>query len=111
LDVGLSLRPGAFLMHRSEEEAVEVTEVDLAGETITVRTPRGTRSLAINQVIEDYRPASADDFRVLRTLHPEKIAELAKEDSLRLVIGIMRAHSGRIDRDVLKTMLVPRYVK
>jgi len=111
LDVGLQLQPGAFLAHRTDEIAAEVASIDLGADSVELRTTRGTRTLAINAVIEDYRPTDADDFLVLRQLRPDRIAELVRDDPLRLVIGILRSHRGRIDRDELKIMMAPRYLE
>lgn len=110
LDVGLSLKPGATLMHRSDDEPAEVLDGSLSSGEYTLRTPRRTTTQPVDQLVENYDAVDADDFRVLQMLRPERIAELAERDPAALLIGILRGHGGRIDRDELKLMLAPRYV-
>jgi len=111
LDVALHLAPGAFLSHRTDDQAVEITAIDLSGGEVELRNPRGTQSQSIDRVIDDYQPATADDFRVLAQLRPDRIKQLVTDDPLALVIGILRTTQGhRLDRDELKVMLVPRHL-
>ncbi len=110
LDVGLQLKPGVFLLHRSEDEAAEIIDLDAAGGTATLRTARRTLEAALEQVIENYDLADPADFRVLSQLRPDGIGELLAADSVALLIGLARAHGGRIDRDEVKVRLVPRHL-
>ncbi len=111
LDVGLKLVEGAYLVHRTNDEAVEIVEIDLDAEQVTLRTARRKSSQPLAQVIEDYDPAPANDFRVLQQLHPDRIADLARDDPIGLVVGILRCRQHRIDRDELKLLLVPKEVR
>ncbi|MCK6457006.1 MAG: GreA/GreB family elongation factor [Phycisphaerae bacterium] len=110
LDIGLQLKPEAFLLHRSEDVAGELTEADLAANVFTVRTSKRTLTLTVEQLIETFDIADPTDFRVLRELRPDAIADLIENDPQALLIGIARSHNGRIDRDELKRLLVPRYL-
>ncbi len=111
LDVGLKLAEGTHLVHRTNDEAVEIVEINLESEQVTLRTSRRKTTQALSQVIEDYDPAQENDFRVLQQLHPARIPDLARDDPIGLVVGILRCHQHRIDRDELKLLLVPKFVK
>ncbi len=111
LDVALQMTPGTFLAHRSDEGVAEVKSIDVGGDDVAIKTPAGAKHLDIDQLIDDYHPVGDDDFRVLRDLYPARIAELAVQSPLRLVVGVLQAHGGRFDRDELKLLLVPRHMK
>lgn len=110
LDNGLRLQKGSLLVHRTEDEAAQAVEVDIEGEEIELRTPRRTRTVALNEVIEDYDVVGDDDFRALRQLDPERIKKLIHDDPATLCIGILRAHHNQMDRDAVKLLLVPEYL-
>lgn len=110
LDVALQLKPGACLLHRTEDIAAEITALDLAADSLELRTTRGMRSLSIDKAVDDYQPAHADDFRVLRQLRPERLKELAQKDPLSLAISVLRGRNGRIDRDEMRVLLVPQVI-
>ncbi len=110
LDVGLRLSPGAYLRNRTDDVAAQVVEADFDAEEVVLKTARGTRTLPLSEVINDFDPADESDFHVLEQLHPDKIADLVKNDPVTLAIGICRCHKNQIDRDELKLMLVPAHV-
>lgn len=110
LDNGLKLTVGSLLVHRTEDEAAEVVEVDLNGDEVEIRTPRRTRTAGLQELIEDYDVVGDDDFRALRQLNPERIKKLIHEDPATLCIGILRAHNNQMDRDAVKLLLVPEYL-
>ena len=62
---------------------------------------------AAPEVVREYERIGPDDFRVLRQLHPDRLAELVKSDPVAVVIGLIRAHGGHIDADLLKPMRYP----
>jgi len=47
---------------------------------------------------------------VVRQLRPESLATLIQENPLGVVVGLIHAHGGHIDADLLKAELVPKYV-
>ncbi|MFQ5410986.1 MAG: hypothetical protein ACE5EC_01765, partial [Phycisphaerae bacterium] len=110
LDVGLRLKEGVYLLHRTEDRAARIETVDINGDEITLKLTRGTEFRSLAQVISDYDLADENDFDVLKQLQPDRIGQLASRDPINLVIGILRCRQNRIDRDTLKLMLVPRYV-
>jgi transcription elongation GreA/GreB family factor len=110
LDIGLQLKPGAYLLHRTDDQAAKITELDLDADSATIQLGRRTQTLEIAELIDDYDVADENDFRVLQQLAPERIALLIKEDPATLVTGILRSHNNKMNRDALKVMLVPRFV-
>lgn len=111
LDVGLRLEPGGFLVHRTEDTAAEIEEVDMDEGEVVLRIGKRSRMLPIKEVVSDYQAADANDFHVLEQLHPERISELIEKDPLALARGVVRMQDkNRIDRDEFKLMLVPKYI-
>jgi transcription elongation GreA/GreB family factor len=110
IDVCLTLRPGDALISRAENIVVEVLDVDLEQGLVTLRhagRPKTITPLALSQ---EYERIASDDFRVLRALKPDRIAELLEADPLPVVIGLIHAHGETISQDILKHELVPKYV-
>jgi len=110
LDVGLRLEPGNFLVHRTEDTAAEIDEVDLDEGEVVLKIGKRTRGLPIKEVVSDYEAADANDFHVLEQLQPERIAKLIESDPLALAAGVVRTRDNKIDRDELKLLLVPKYL-
>jgi len=110
LDVGLRLKEDSYLIHRTDDVAVQVIETDVDADELTIKDARRTRTMSFEAVIEDYDVADEDDLHVLQQLNPQRIEQLVKDDPIKLVIGILRCHKGRIDRDELKLLMVPSYV-
>lgn len=111
LDLCLTLKPGDTLISRMDDHVVEVTEVDRDNGLFTLRHRERTTTRPAPEVVREFDRVLADDFRVLRALRPEQLAELMVKDPVAVVIGLIRAHGGRVDADVLKHELVPRYIE
>jgi transcription elongation GreA/GreB family factor len=110
LETGLRLAEGVCLVHRAEDEAAEIIEFDADEDLVVLRTGRGRRTLEVAQVIDEYKLAGENDFRVLSQLRQDQLAELIEKDPIELATGIARCHGNEIDRDELKLLLVPRYL-
>jgi len=110
LTTALRLAPGVCLVHKTEDSAAEVVEIDLEADTATLRGNRRTTTLEIGRLVDDYEIADEHDFRVLSQLHSDRLAELLKSEPVKVAIGILRAHGNRMDRDAIKLLLVPRYL-
>lgn len=111
LDVGLRLEEGGFLVHRTEDTAAEIEEVDLLEGEVTLRLGKRSRTLPIKEVVSDFQAADANDFHVLEQLHPERITDLIANDPLSLAEGVVRTRDQhKIDRDEFKLLLVPKYI-
>jgi len=110
LTTALRLAEGTYLVHSTEDVAARVTMFDADADLVTIQTSRRSHSFEIAKLVEDYEIADENDFRVLRQLRPEHLAELVVNDPPTLVIGILKCHGNRIDRDELKLMLVPQHL-
>ncbi|MBU0639482.1 MAG: GreA/GreB family elongation factor [Planctomycetes bacterium] len=110
LDIGLTLKQGDTLLCRMDDRALETTEIDRQNGLFTLRREGRATTIPVAELARDYDPIDPDDFRVLRQLRPERLAELIESDPVALVIGLIRAHGDHIDQDRLKSELVPRHI-
>ena len=110
LEICLNLKPGDFLLSRSEERAAEVVEVDHDRPEYTIRTKQGEETLDPDALALQYDAVGPNDFRALSQLHPEKITELLDTDPAALVLGLLRSHRDKMDSEELKHLLSPKYI-
>jgi transcription elongation GreA/GreB family factor len=110
LDACLSLELGDALISRTENVVVEVVKVDLRHGLVTLRHPQRPKTVTPTEFSREYERVAPDDFRVLRALRPEQLAERLQSDPVAVVIGLIRAHGELIDQDFLKRELVPKYI-
>ncbi|MGB9624881.1 MAG: hypothetical protein ACPMAQ_08460, partial [Phycisphaerae bacterium] len=110
LEIALQCTPGSCLISRTDDRPAEVVEADLAGGRFVLRTARGRVELDADQLAAGYNPVDANDFRVLSELHPERFASLLADDPAGLILGLLRAHGGRMDADELKYGLTPKFL-
>lgn len=110
LDLGLGLRSGDALISRSDSHVVEVVEIDRVRGLFTLRREGRTTTLPAAEVARDYDRVPSDDVRVLRQLRPEQLAQQVRDDPVAVVVGLIHAHGDRIDADLLKHELVPRFL-
>ncbi len=111
LDLCLTLQPGDTLISRMDDRVVEVTEIDRANGLFTLRREGRATTRPAAEVSREYDRIAADDFRVVRQLRPESLGALIQENPLGVVIGLIHAHGGHIDADLLKAELVPKYIE
>jgi transcription elongation GreA/GreB family factor len=110
LDLCLRIKPGDYVLSRTEESPAEVIEADPASAAFTIRTREGTSTLDADALATNYMYAEADDFRVLRKLQPERLSELMTKDPAALVVGALKAHNGELTSDDLRYMLTPEHL-
>lgn len=110
LDLCLSLRVGDALVSRTDDRVVEVVEIDHERGLFTLRRGDRMTTVPAREVAREYERVAPDDFRVLRQLHPQRVAELLRTDPVTVVIGLIHAHGGRLDADQLKDELVPKHL-
>lgn len=107
LEVALNISPGAFLVHRHDPTAARVEKVDTDNWKINITEDAGPASYDAVTLADNYQPASAEDFRVLRQFQPQRLVELAEDSPAELVIRVLHSHGDRIDSDVLAKILTP----
>lgn len=110
LDMALELKVGDVLMSRAEDTVVEVANIDLERGLFTLRKRGRPTTITTLEIAREYERADPNDFRVLRQLRPDRIAELLENDPVTLVIGLIHSHGDFIDQDTLKGELVPGYM-
>ncbi len=110
IDICLSLQPGDALISRTEEAVVEVLEVDIEHGLITLQHPRRPKTITPLELSREYERVAPDDFRVLRALKPDSLAELLQTDPVAVVIGLIHAHGEALSQDLLKSELVPKHL-
>jgi transcription elongation GreA/GreB family factor len=110
MEFGFELEVGAVLVGRLDENAVEVKEVDQFNALVTVRQGSRKLTIPVNELARDYDLVDKTDFRVLRQLYPAQLTELIENDPEAIVIGLIHAHDGHIDQEMLRDELVPRYL-
>ena len=93
----LPLQPGDTLLSHMDDRVVEVTDIDREKGLFTLRREGRSTTIPATEVAREYERIAADDFRVLRQLRPEQLAELIQDDPVAVVIGLIRAH-GEPDR-------------
>lgn len=110
LDVGLELKQGACLVHRTEDVAAQIVEMDLAADEIVVKQGRREQTYTLAKLVDEFDVADQNDFRVLQQLNPARISQLANDDPVTLAIGILSGHQNKMIRENIKLLLCPRYI-
>ena len=111
LDLCLTLQPGDTLISRMDDRVVEVTDIDREHGLFTLRQQGRATTRPGPEVVREFDRIAADDFRVLRQLRPERLAELIREDPVTVVVGLIHAHGEQLDNELLKHELVPKYIE
>src|SRR5262249_34713767 len=87
LDTGLKLEVGSYLLHRTDDHAAKILELDFQENTATIQLGRRSQTLELTELLDDFEVVDQNDFRVLQQLAPERIGQLLKDDPALLVSG------------------------
>ncbi|MFQ5589759.1 MAG: hypothetical protein ACE5HE_01220, partial [Phycisphaerae bacterium] len=123
LDVCLAITEGSFLCPRDEAGAARVERIDTTTWQVTIAVAHGDRlstqdsngpagmlrcdTLDAIRLADGYRPASPDDFEVMRLFTPDRLASRLHDDPVAVVIHLLKQRQGKITRDELESLLVP----
>jgi transcription elongation GreA/GreB family factor len=107
LDVCLAIRDGDYLVARDEDDAARIDSVDRSNWRITISDSDGEETYGPVHLADRYRPARADEFRVLRHFAKEQLDRKLQQDPASIVIDICREHGGLLDSVALEAQLVP----
>lgn len=110
MDVCLAARVGAYMVGRADDTPYQVVDADLEGGQFRLKGATRTVTVPATELAAAYEPVDSDDFRVLRRLHPERLAAMAADEPERLAIALIHAHGDLVDVDVLREELVPTVV-
>jgi transcription elongation factor GreA len=104
----LKLRPGTFVIHVRSRRIGRVTGFQQEG--FAVESEKTVQVLPPAQLLSQWEPVDAEDFRVMAAFDPERLRQLATEDPARLVERALRVVGGRADFKQLKAMLIPSVI-
>lgn len=110
LDVCLALEEGNALLGHSEDEVAIVEAIDRETWQITLKTPKGSVSLAPMDVADTFYVAPADDFRVLKAFDPPAYAEQMASQPVAVIRRVLQTREPKMTEWALEQYLVPAYV-
>jgi transcription elongation GreA/GreB family factor len=110
LDACVTLNPGDTLISRTENRVVEVLEVDRERGLFTLKHGSRPTTMPATEVVREYEPIDANDFRALRAVAPEKLRDRVQAEPVAIISDILRAHGDGLDADSLKRELVPHFL-
>ena len=110
MEICLHVNVGDYVIARSDEHAGQVTAINPDTSEYTVKTRRGEETLDPDSLGLNYDRVDETDFRVLKQLNPERIADLLKNDPATLIIGLLKSQQGHMDSDHLEHLLTPAFM-
>ncbi|MDX2197693.1 MAG: GreA/GreB family elongation factor [Phycisphaerae bacterium] len=111
LDVYLELKPGDTLIGRMDDRVVEILDIDRENGLLTLRRQDRPVQVPAAELAREYDRIDRNDFRTIRQLWPQRLAEMIENDPVGLVVGLLHSHGGSMDADQLKEELVPRVIE
>ncbi len=111
MNVCMSAEIGAYLLNRYEDQVVRIDQFNLATDQFELTTSNGRQiEMEPKLLADEFIPADADDFRVLRAFEPDRLRDLAESDPEAILTGACLAKDGSIEMPELKDLLVGQYI-
>ncbi len=111
LDLCLRVHDGTYLANQFQNIVVQVKRYDVqTGEYELEDLAGGAMAMEPRKLGDEYAIVEETDFRVLARRDPQRVREVFETDPAGVLIGICKAHDGRIDANGLKELLIPRYL-
>ncbi len=107
LNVCLQINEGDYLGGRDEDKAARIEAVDRAAWEYTLETGNGSISLGAVLLADEYQPALANEFRVLRHFAMDQLRTTLAKAPATIVMDLCREKGGTIESTDLEAMLVP----
>ncbi len=108
LDVCLNLEEGDHLTARDDENvAARVVAIDRTAWEFTISLGNRQETLGAVLLADNYEPAAATDFRVLRRFAPDALVRRLEDEPADMVVELCRRQENKIDSDELQRILVP----
>ena len=107
LDVCLAVKEGDFLAARDDDGAARIDGIDFSAWQFSISASNGPTTLGAVHLADQYEPASATDFRVMRQFALDQLVQRIWDDPTSLVIEVCKLHGNRINSDDLRNVLVP----
>lgn len=111
LELMLSLKLDDYLVARDDAEAAQVIRIDADDWKVTIRDRENETTFGPVELADDYEPAEADDYQVLRTFFPEQFSAMLQDDPPAAVACVLKAVGKPVTRDELRELLCPRHLK
>lgn len=106
----MSIDIGDSLMSSSDDQVVEVVDVDRDRALFSVKQRGRTSTLTVIELAREFDRVDPNDIRVLKRVAPEKLNAMLSDDPVSIVLGILRAHGGSISQETLKSELTPDFL-
>lgn len=107
MEVCLAAVPGSFLISRHEESAARVESVDRSSWEFSLHTGKEEVTFAGVELADEYDPAHAEDYRVMRHFSLDELVKRAVQDPAWVVRSVCHRFGSSVDSDVLQSELVP----
>jgi len=99
------LAPGNFCLHKSFG-AGKIVDWDFASKKLTVDFQSNSgQEMDLQFAMHKTEWIPADDFRAVKIEQIEELRELAKKDSVALVVHILKSHGGSITGDAIEQLV------
>jgi len=99
------LAPGNFCLHKSFG-AGKIVDWDFASKKLTVDFQSNSgQEMDLQFAMQKTEWIPADDFRAVKIEQIEELRELAKKDSVALVVHILKSHGGSITGDAIEQLV------
>jgi transcription elongation GreA/GreB family factor len=99
------LAPGNFCLHKSFGPG-KIIDWDFASKKITVDFQNSSgQEMDLQFAMQKTEWIPADDFRAVKIEQIEQLRELAKKDSVALVVHILESHGGSITGDAIEQLV------
>jgi transcription elongation factor GreA len=110
LEVCLAVSPGDYLVSREGDAAAQIHDIDTGNWQFTIRTGQRVETLGAVHLADQWLPAAADDFRVLRQFDPKQLRRRLEEDPVSVLTELCKRNEKKIDSEALAEMLAPDLV-
>ena len=105
LNVCLAISEGDYLRARDEPTAAKVLTVSPASCEYEIDTGGRSETFGAVELADNYHPAAEDDFWVMRQFQRDELLSRIKSEPASIVIDICKQHDGKINSDLLESML------
>ncbi len=110
MTVCLQLKKGMFLVHRHEDAAARVENVDTSTWQVDINTGKHEETFDAVELADNYEPAPSDDFNVMSRFDPERAKEEMANNPAGVILNILRNNGPQVDSDELRDMLSPKFI-
>lgn len=107
MDVCLALEAGSYLVARDEDVCARVEAMDTSEWRFEIEVDGSTESINAVALADRFRPAEANEFRVLQSFNKEELTRRMEEDPVAVVRELCVHNGGKITDSKIEEMIVP----